>query len=155
MSDRGSTSSSEARARAERRGPRPFPRALVRFVELVEEERFWDSHEVLEEPWRDSGSEFYHGLILFVSAFVHVQRDNAHGIEAQLRKALPCLEPHRPHYLGLDVDRLVEHVHRCLGIMQDRRSDPPGSWEAVLPFPSLTLDPAWVRGDEKELHQRG
>ena len=44
--------------------PATFPTALEAFVELFNQEAFWESHEVLEGPWRENGSDFYHGLIL-------------------------------------------------------------------------------------------
>ena len=48
-----------------------LPRPLRRFLELYEASRFWDSHEALEEAWRRSGSDFYLGLILYASPWVH------------------------------------------------------------------------------------
>ena len=69
-------------------------------MELFNQEAFWESHEVLEGPWRETGSDFYHGLILYASAFVHVQRGNPHGIGAQLVKAERFLQEFRPAYLG-------------------------------------------------------
>ncbi len=56
--------------------PTPFPAPLEAFVELFDQEAFWASHEVLEGSWRETDSDFYHGLILYTSAFVHVRRGN-------------------------------------------------------------------------------
>ena len=36
--------------------PAPFPSALEAFVELFNQEAFWESHEVLEGPWRENGA---------------------------------------------------------------------------------------------------
>lgn len=151
MTDSQDAASSEGRTPQEGSGPLSFPEELIRFVDLVREERFWDSHEVLEDPWREAGSDFYHGLILFASAFVHAKRGNAHGIGAQLRKALPYLDAHRPFYLGVDVEELIVHARRCLAILDEREEDPPGEWKEIIPFPSPTLDPERIRGDEPEL----
>jgi hypothetical protein len=48
-----------------------LPEPLVDFVARFNAREFWESHEVLEIPWRTGRSEFYHGLILYASAFVH------------------------------------------------------------------------------------
>ena len=115
-----------------------FPAALRRFVELFNDEQFWESHEVLELPWRENRSEFYHGLILLASAFVHAQRGNRHGVVAQARKAAAALEAFRPTYLGLDVDELLASGERA-------RSGAP------IAYPRLALCEGFRRGDEPEL----
>lgn len=127
------------------------PAALARFIDLFNQGEFWESHEALEEAWRANGSEFYHALILFASAFVHVQRGNRHGIAAQLGKAEPLLEPRRPHYLGIDVDALVTHSAICRHLVAENRDAPDEAWPVLIPIPRLAFDPARIRGDEPEL----
>jgi L-amino acid N-acyltransferase YncA len=127
-------------------GTPPFPEPLVRFVELFNRRAFWESHEVLEGPWREGGSDFYHGLILYASAFVHVQRGNPHGIAAQLGKAGAALAPFAPGYLGVDVSEILDRI----GIAGDEVER-----EAPVAFPSIRLDPSRVRGDEPELGGQG
>ena len=131
--------------------PADIERGYAEFLELFNRQRFWDSHEVLEGPWRESGSEFYHALILYASAFVHVHRGNRHGIAAQLGKAMPLLETRRPHYLGLDVDALLEHAMVCRHIVAENREAPPDAWHVLIPTPRLRYQPELVRGDEPEL----
>ena len=41
-----------------------LPGPFRRFLGLYGASRFWDSHEVLEEAWRRSGSDFYQGLMV-------------------------------------------------------------------------------------------
>lgn len=121
------------------------------FLDLFNRGHFWDSHEALEPAWRDTRSDFYHALILFASAFVHVERGNRHGIAAQLAKAEPLLQACRPHYLGLDVDRILDHAAACRKIVADNPDAPPRAWMTLIPAPSLHFDPARVRGTEPEL----
>ena len=123
----------------------------AQFIELFNRRKFWESHEALEGPWRENGSEFYHALILFASAFVHVQRGNRHGIAAQLGKAQPLLEARRPSYLGLDVDALLEHSAICRHIVAENREAPDEAWNVLIPMPRLTFRPDRVRGSESEL----
>ena len=50
---------------------------LTEGVSLFNEERFWESHEILEQFWRTSSGqerEAIQGLILTAAAFVHHQR---------------------------------------------------------------------------------
>ena len=124
---------------------------FARFLDLFNGREFWESHEALEEAWRENESEFYHALILFASAFVHVQRGNRHGIAAQLAKAQPLLEARRPSYLGLNVDRLLEHAAICRHIVAENREAPDEAWNVLIPFPRLDFDPDNVRGNEPEL----
>jgi len=79
---------------------------LADFVRTFNAGRYWEAHEVLEAAWRESKSEFYHGLILYASAMVHVERGNAHGVTAQLGKAVRALAPYRPGHMGVDVEAI-------------------------------------------------
>lgn len=131
--------------------PAAIDPAYARFLELFNRGEFWESHEALETPWREHGSEFYHALILFASAFVHVNRGNRHGIAAQLGKAQPLLEARRPHYLGLDVDGILEHAAVCRHLVAENHGAPDDAWDVLIPAPRLAFDPERVRGDEPEL----
>lgn len=134
--------------------PAAIDPAYADFLDLFNRTRFWDSHEALEDAWRRTGSEFYHALILYASAFVHVDRGNRHGIAAQLAKAQPLLEERAPHYLGLDVAFMLEHAVVCRHIVAENREAPADAWELLIPKPKLTYDPDHVRGDEAELQQQ-
>jgi len=117
----------------------------VAFARLFNEEAFWDSHEALEDAWRESRSEFYHGLILYASALVHVQWANAHGVQAQFAKAARCLKPFRPTYLGVDVELLLAYASSAKG----GGAVSPGGVAGA--FPSIQLNRQYLRGDEPEL----
>jgi predicted metal-dependent hydrolase len=122
------------------RGP-AFPRALEEFVARFNAGAFWESHEVLEGPWRDGRSPFYHGLILVASAFVHAQRGNRHGVRSQLVKAERRLHGFRPAYLGVDVHGLL----RAAAAVRD-------AVEQGVPaeFPRIELRPEHRHGNEPE-----
>ena len=133
--------------------PQHLPQALHRFLELFNAQEYWESHEVLEGPWREEGSDFYQGLILYASAFVHAQRGNAHGIGAQLEKAERKLARYRPWYLGIDVDAVLKHAVRCRESFEHRPARDKSSWLRIADVPRLELDARFVRGDEPELRQ--
>ena len=124
--------------------PPNIPSALTEFARLFNGGAFWESHEILEIPWKESKSDFYHGLILLASAFVHRDRGNVHGVIAQLDKAQPILQRFWPSYAGVDVDQAMRIV---TGL---RTLAASGSLEAAVPV-RLSLDPELVRGDEPEL----
>jgi predicted metal-dependent hydrolase len=114
---------------------------------------YWESHEVVEAVWRTSRSRFYHGLILYASAWVHVRRGNAAGVRAQAGKALAELSPYLPGYLGLDVEAIVRDLHRLAGTGIDaERVEMTSPLTGMIP-PLLELQPGRVRGDEPELWQ--
>ena len=123
--------------------PSLVPADLLRFVDLFNAGAYWESHELLEGPWRKSRSEFYHGLILYASAFVHARRGNAVGVAAQLAKAERSLTSYRPHYLGLDVDAILAVAARARtrAALGDAGASPP----------PLELSPPLLRGSEPEL----
>jgi len=131
-----------------------FPRPLRRFVELFNRREFWNSHEVLEDPWRRRNSDFYQGLILYASAFVHAQRGNRHGILAQLEKTEQRLQPYAPYHLGVDVAAILRHAQRCREIVHSHPHASRDSWSDLIPFPILILEAALLRGDEPELQER-
>lgn len=128
------------------------PAVLRTFVRRFNAGAFWESHEVLETAWRANGSEFYHGLILYASAFVHVERGNAHGVRAQLRKAVAALGPYAPTYLGIAVGELLALAARHLATLEPTPRD---DWRARIMPPTLRVKAAWVRGDEPEAVARG
>ena len=126
-----------------------LPGPLRQFLELYGASRFWDSHEALEEAWRRKGSDFYQGLILYASAWVHWKRGNAHGGRAQLKKTLARLDAYPAAYLGLDVAELRAH---CLAVRQEV-ADNPDSWPDRVTALRLSLAASRLRGDEVELEE--
>jgi hypothetical protein len=128
-----------------------FPPALERFVELFNRGLYWDSHEALEVDWRRLDSDFYQGLILYASAFVHAQRGNRHGIRAQLDKAEERLHPYLPTYMGIDVAEIFTRARICREIVNANPGVERDAWSRLIPFPRLALAAERVRGDEPEL----
>lgn len=146
-----SESSGRAGRRREERDQPVLPASLVRFVELFNGGAFWESHEVLEDDWRRLESDFYQGLILYASAFVHAQRGNRHGILAQLDKAEERLRPYLPDYMGIDVAGILDHARNCREVLADNPDADRDAWQRLIPFPRLALAAERVRGDEPEL----
>lgn len=134
-----------------RRSTTVYPCAYLEFLKLFNAEAFWESHEVLETPWRENRSAFYQGLIIFASAFVHAQRGNPNGVRKQLLKAVDYLTPYAPHYMGLDISGVLKHAQRCLEIVRQQPHLSGQALTAAVPRMRLVPNDAFVRGDEVEL----
>lgn len=130
--------------------PSDFPEPLLRFIELFDRQEFWESHEVLEDAWRRTRSGFYHGLILYASAFVHVQRSNARGVVAQLRKMEKALRPYEPSYLGVDIEGILTAAVE-LRKMVEAAEEASKGWANEVSFPVIQLETRHIRGTEEEL----
>lgn len=127
-----------------------YPEAYLRFIDLFNEGQFWESHEVLEEPWLTNRSEFYKGLIIFASAFVHAGRGNPVGVRKQMEKCLRYLPPYEPDYMGLSVTSIVDHARRCISLACQWEEAGKGS-PTDIPLYTFSIHPSRVRGDEPEL----
>ena len=107
-------------------------------MDLFNKGAYWESHEALEPEWKRTRSDFYHGLILYASAWVHQDRRNPHGVKAQLSKADPFLHEYAPGYLGIDVSGILQQG-------DDLRAGRPAR------APMIVTDLKLIRGDEPEL----
>lgn len=130
---------------------RRFPAAFLEFIRLFNARAYWESHEVLEQPWRVHRSDFYQGLIIFASAFVHAQRGNPVGIRKQMAKVLKKLKPYQPYYMGIDVQMVLRHAATCTEFVLANPQLRGEALTAAVSYPELHPDPRLVRGDEPEL----
>lgn len=90
------------------------PPSYYRYFELFNNEEFWESHEALEEIWRETDNDlFLRGMIVFAAAFVHVQKNNPSGCRKVLDKCILWLEPFAPRRWDLDVDQVLAHARFC------------------------------------------
>lgn len=132
-----------------------LPPAFLEFIRMFNARDYWESHEVLEQPWRVNRSDFYQGLIIYASAFVHAQRGNPVGIRKQMTKVFGKLEPYRPQYMGIDVEAVLEHAAQCIQFVQANPELRGEALTTAVAYPTLRPDVRLVRGDEPELIQPG
>lgn len=128
-----------------------IPSPLRHFIDHFHRGEYWESHEVLEGPWREGRSGFYKGLILLASAWVHVQRRNPRGVRAQARKAERELAPFGPTYLGLDVAAILRSLAAMRAVAHHADDPARVPWHDLPAPPALDPSPARLRGDEPEL----
>ncbi len=62
-----------------------------RYVQLFNQERFWEAHNALETLWRSSRSPTLQGLILLAAAYVKLQEGNLDKFETLLREAVELI----------------------------------------------------------------
>jgi len=79
---------------------------------------FFEAHEVWEDLWRDDqgpARRFYQGLIQLAVCLHHFRNGNTRGAKKLCLSGSAYLEPYRPAYLGLDLDRLLKELQVCCG----------------------------------------
>src|ERR1700682_5402415 len=73
-------------------------------IDLFNEGRFFECHEVWEEIWKRSDGEvklFYQGLIQAAVAILHAQRGNLEGARSLHQKAREKLDPLADEHMGI------------------------------------------------------
>jgi len=89
---------------------------LSQGIEEFNTQRFFECHETLEDIWRAEPRplrQFYKGIIQVAAGFHHLRRNNWKGTVNKLDSGTRYLEPFRPRYLGVDVQRLIDEARRC------------------------------------------
>jgi len=88
-------------------------------IELFNEQRYWECHEVMESIWRKEKDpvekELQQGVILAASVLVHAQKgeeDVCFGMLPRTLEKLCFCE--KQDYLGLNVDLLKNHLQEML-----------------------------------------
>jgi hypothetical protein len=89
---------------------------LAQAIEEFNTNRFFECHETLEDIWRAERRplrQFYKGVIQVAAGFHHLGRNNWKGTVNKLESGTHYLEPFRPRYLGVDVQRLIDEARGC------------------------------------------
>jgi hypothetical protein len=89
-------------------------------IGLFNEERFWESHEILEQAWKQSqGSEKdnIQGIILTAAAFVHQQKGENDICLSILARAKSKLSP-MDRTLGVNTGNLQKNIEKILETKQ-------------------------------------
>ena len=95
---------------------------------------FFEAHDVWEELWADvegPSRPFYQGLIQVAVCLHHFGNGNIRGARKLYHTSTKYLEPYRPHYEGLDVDKLIRELTECCQEVIDRQEE----------FPKIDIDP--------------
>src|SRR5256712_7227407 len=99
-----------------RASPRGDRETLREGIDLVNQERFWEAHEVLEEIWHPATGDdrdTIQGLILTAAALVHYQKDEKSVCVSILGRAKEKLGT-RDQFKGLDIRGLRVRIEQIL-----------------------------------------
>ena len=86
-------------------------------IALFNEERYWESHEALEEAWRRSTGaekEILQGIILLAAALVHLQKDEHDVALSVMKRGYEKLARHSGEHFQVDISAIKETVARML-----------------------------------------
>jgi tetratricopeptide (TPR) repeat protein len=97
--------------------PLENPEAIKLGFALFNEERYWESHEALEEAWRRTSGdekEILQGIILLAAAFVHLQKGERDVALSVMKRGYEKLAGHNGRHFQIDLSALKETVRRML-----------------------------------------
>jgi predicted metal-dependent hydrolase len=77
---------------------------------------FFEAHEVWEAVWTEyqgPARKFYQGLIQVAVALHHFGNGNIRGARKLYHSSRAYLEPYRPWFMGIDLDKLFAEMEAC------------------------------------------
>src|SRR5918992_3102334 len=92
-------------------------KAIMRAVELFNDERYWEAHEALEYVWKNATGtekEILNGIILVAAAFVHDEKDEQDICIAILLRARKKFHRARDKYHGIDTNRIADMISEII-----------------------------------------
>lgn len=101
-------------------GNRPTPieiDGIQAFFRLFDQGHYHESHDVLEDLWRDTpGPErrFFQGLLQCAVALHHWGNGNLHGARILYHEGTLKLQPFRPNFFGVDIEAFIARVDGML-----------------------------------------
>jgi len=104
---------------------------------------FFEAHEVWEELWADTEGEslrFYQGLIQVAVCVHHFGNGNIRGAKKLNVGCRGYLDSYRPHYLGLDVDKLLSQLDACCREIMESQEEFPRIEIVPDLIPEIHLD---------------
>lgn len=85
-------------------------------LRLFNDEEFFEAHDVWEELWAESfGDEkkFLQGLIQASVSLFHFGNENFGGARKLYDSCRQKLEPFRPSFQGIDLEKFLDDYQRC------------------------------------------
>ncbi|MFG1998400.1 DUF309 domain-containing protein [Spirillospora sp. NPDC048911] len=105
----------------------PPPEALNEAQRLLDADRPFHAHEVLEAVWKaapDPERELWRGLAQVAVGITHLRRGNPRGAKALLARAADRLEPYAAHPpYEIDAHGII-HTARALAARPEESTDP-------------------------------
>ena len=99
-----------------------YPPQYLEGLRLFNEEEFFEAHDVWEELWSESVGDqkrFLQGLIQASVSLFHFGNENFGGARKLYDSARAKLDPYRPGFLGVDLERFLADYQRCFQELLD------------------------------------
>lgn len=101
---------------------RAYPQRYLEGIRLFNAREFFECHDVLEDLWTETlgeEREFYQGLIQAAVALFHFETGNLGGARKMYVSARRYLEPYRPRYAGVDLEKFLADFKHCFQPLLD------------------------------------
>ncbi len=113
-------------------------------IEFFNTCEFFESHEAWEELWQEDfgpARKFLQGLIQAAVALHHFGNGNIRGAKKVYFGSCGYLEPYRPKYMGLDLDKFLAEMKICFAEVIAAAEDYPQIDIVPDTIPEIHLDP--------------
>lgn len=113
-------------------------------IEFFNTCEFFESHEAWEELWQEDfgpARKFLQGLIQAAVALHHFGNGNIRGAKKVYFGSCGYLEPYRPKYMGLDLDKFLAEMKTCFTEVIAADEDYPQIDIVPDTIPEIHLDP--------------
>ena len=123
----------------------PYDERFLAGVRYFNECEFFEAHEAWEELWTDyqgPSRKFYQGLIQVAVCLHHFGNGNTRGAIKLYHTSRGYLEAYRPHYEGVDVDKLLGDLERCCAELLATDATYPAVEIVPDRIPEIHLDPS-------------
>ena len=112
-------------------------------IEYFNDCDFFEAHEIWEELWSDSqgpSRKFYQGLIQVAVCLHHFGNGNTTGAKKLYNSSRGYLENYQPHFMGLNVDKLLAELQACCAEILASEEKYPDVEIVVDLIPEIHLD---------------
>lgn len=115
------------------------PEPFLAFLEKFNQGEYYECHDLLEELWlEDRRDKFLQGLLQLSVGLYHFECGNLKGARWMFQNARKYLVRYAPQRWGLDVNRVLDYLDRCLAALPER--DAVSYEEArLIPLPRIQL----------------
>ena len=102
--------------------PARLPEGVLEGIELFNQRRFFEAHEVIEHEWHAEKAairRMYQGILQIGVGFYHALNGNHKGAVLLLTDGLNKTSEFTPHALGIRTGKLVAEAQACLRAIQE------------------------------------
>lgn len=95
-----------------------YPSEYYEFFIKFNEGDYYTCHDLLEHIWlSEKNNYFLKGLIQMCVALYHYGYGNVKGARVMMETSFAYIQPYRPTYWSLDLEKVNDFIKRCLNII--------------------------------------